>query len=94
MHLNLASFSGRVKPEVLENLVEAALRVRLKYAQLGIHFVLVLRSDGEAQLEGIRREFRDKLIPLGVPVYDEMSNAGHALIAMQQYERFILSRRA
>ena len=92
MHLNLASFSGRVKPEVLDNLLQAALKIRSQYSKLGVHFILVLRSDGEEQLEALRRQFRERVVPLGVPVYDEMSNAAHALIAMNQYESFIVSR--
>ena len=92
MHLNLASFSGRVKPEVLDNLLQAALKIRSQYSKLGVHFILVLRSDGEEELEALRRRFRESVVPLGVPVYDEMSNAAHALIAMNQYESFIVSR--
>jgi hypothetical protein len=30
---------------------------------------------------------------MGVPVYDEMSNAGHALAALQTFERFVHKRR-
>jgi acyl-CoA synthetase (NDP forming) len=91
MHLNLSSFSGRTKPEVLDNLVQAALRVQEKFAAQAVHFVLVLRSDGEVQLEARKRELRDKVTALGIPVYDEMSNAGHALAAMAMHERFLHS---
>ncbi len=91
MHLNLASFAGRAKPEVLDNLMQAAVRVHTHY-QGKSHFVLVLRSDGEPQLEARKREFRDKAVALGVPVYDEMSNAGHALAALQAHERFVNTR--
>lgn len=88
MHLNLAAFAGRTKPEVLDNLMQAALRVQTHYPEQA-HFVLVLRSDGEPQLEARKREFRDKAVALGIPVYDEMSNAGHALAALQAHERFV-----
>jgi acyl-CoA synthetase (NDP forming) len=87
MHLNMSAFVGRTKPEVLDNLVQAALRVQSKYPGQA-HFVLVLRSDGEPSLEERKREFRDKAVALGIPVYDEMSNAGHALAALQAHERF------
>jgi hypothetical protein len=56
------------------------------------HFVLVLRSDGDPPLEERKREFRENAVALGVPVYDEMSNAGHALAALQTYERFLNRR--
>ena len=91
MHLNMSAFVGRTKPEVLDNLVQAALRVQSKYPGQA-HFVLVLRSDGEPSLEERKREFRDKAVALGIPVYDEMANAGHALAALQAHERFVNAR--
>ena len=91
MHLNMSAFVGRTKPEVLDNLVQAALRVQTHYPGQA-HFVLVLRSDGEPKLEARKREFRDKAVALGIPVYDEMSNAGHALAALQAHERFVHTR--
>ena len=91
MHLNLSAFVGRSKPEVLDNLMAAALRVQQKYPGQA-HFLLVLRSDGEPALEERKRAFRDKANSLGVPVYDEMSNAGHALAALKTHERFVYTR--
>ena len=93
MHLNLAAFAGRAKPEVLDNLMQAALRVQTHFPGQA-HFVLVLRSDGEPQLEARKREFRDNAAALGIPVFDEMANAGHALAALQTHERFVISRSA
>jgi acyl-CoA synthetase (NDP forming) len=91
MHLNLSAFVGRAKPEVLDNLVEAAMRVQKQYPSQA-HFLLVLRSDGDPPLEQRKREFREKAGALGVPVYDEMTNAAHALAALQMYERFVHKR--
>lgn len=91
MHLNLSAFVGRTRPEVLDNLVEAALRVQGRYPGQA-HFVLVLRSDGDPPLEQRKRDFRDKAVALGVPVYDEMANAGSALAALQSYERYLGKR--
>jgi hypothetical protein len=82
---------GRTKPEILDNLVQAALRVQTHYPGQA-HFVLVLRSDGEPRLEARKREFRDRAVALGIPVYDEMSNAGRALAALQAHERFLHTR--
>jgi acyl-CoA synthetase (NDP forming) len=93
MHLNLSAFVGRTKPEVLDNLMAAALRVQQKYPRQA-HFLLVLRSDGEPALEERKRSFREKAVALGVPVYDEMSNAGTALSALQWHERFVFTRAA
>jgi acyl-CoA synthetase (NDP forming) len=92
MHLNLSAFVGRTKPEVLDNLVQAALRVQERHPGRA-HFMLVLRSDGEPVLEERKREFRSNAIALGVPVYDEMINAGNALAALQGCERFLHKRR-
>ena len=91
MHLNLSAFVGRTKPEVLDNLVKAALRVQEHYPGQA-HFILVLRSDGDPPLEKRKREFREKAVALGVPVYDEMANAGYALAALQEHERFVHKR--
>ena len=52
----------------------------------------MLRSDGEPALEARKREFRDKAVALGVPVYDEMANAGHPLAALAAFERFKAAR--
>ena len=91
MHLNMSAFVGRSKPEVLDNLMAAALRVQQKYPGQA-HFLLVLRSDGEPALEERKRAFREKASALGIPVYDEMSNAGHALAALKAHERFVHTR--
>ena len=92
MHLNLSAFVGRSKPEVLDNLVQAALRVQKHYPGRS-HFVLVLRSDGEPALEERKRAFRAGAAALGIPVYDEISNAGSALAALAYHERFVASRK-
>ena len=91
MHLNLSAFVGRTKPEVLDNLVHAAMRVQARYPGQA-HFVLVLRSDGEPALEERKRTFRKRALEFGVPVFDEMVNAGCALALLQQYERFLHQR--
>lgn len=92
MHLNLSAFAGRTKDEVLDNLVQAALRVQARYPGQA-HFVLVLRSDGEPALEERKRAFRARAVALGIPVYDEIANAGRALAALAWHERFIDSRK-
>jgi hypothetical protein len=91
MHLNMAPFVGRSKPEVLDNVVLAALRVQSKFPGAA-HFLLVLRSDGDEQIEARKREFRARAVELGIPVFDEIGNAGYALKALQAHERFVCSR--
>ena len=53
----------------------------------------MIETDGEPELEARKREFRDKAVALGVPVYDEMANAGVALAALATFERFKAARR-
>lgn len=91
MHLSMPAFSGRTNPVVLDNLVGAALRARARHANRG-HFVLVLRSDGQPAIDERKREFRDKAVSLGVPVYDELENAAAALAAVRAHEAFVISR--
>ncbi len=91
MHLNLSVFVGRASDAVLDNLVQAALRVQGRHPGKA-HFVLVLRSDGDPKLEERRRGFRAKAAALGIPVYDEIADAGHALAALAVYERFVHTR--
>jgi len=91
MHLNLSAFVGRTRDEVLDNLVQAALRVQARFPGQA-HFLLVLRSDGEPALEERKRVFRARAVALGIPVYDEIANAGQALAALAFHERFVQSR--
>ncbi|HEV7799432.1 MAG TPA: hypothetical protein VGP15_00020, partial [Burkholderiales bacterium] len=56
------------------------------------HFVLVLRTDGEPKLEQLRMKLRMHAGELGVPVYNELTQAGAALAALSRHERFLHSR--
>jgi len=93
MHLNLSVFVGRTSDDVLDNLVQAALRVQERHPGKA-HFVLVLRSDGDPELEERRRGFRSKAAALGIPVYDEIADAGLALSALAFHERFVHTRQS
>jgi len=92
-YLNMSAFVGRSKPEVLDNLVQAALRVQSRHPGQA-HFLLVLRSDGEPVLEERKRAFRASAVAMGIPVYDENANAGRALAAMQAHELYLSARNA
>jgi acyl-CoA synthetase (NDP forming) len=93
MHLSMPAFSGRAKDEVLDNLISAALRARSRYPG-SCHFLLVLRSDGDPEIELRKRRFREHVLSLGVPVYDELEDAAKCLAAIGLNERFVHSRRA
>src|SRR5262245_59064801 len=91
MHLNMSAFVGRTKADVLGNLMDIVLKVQSRYPGQA-HFLLVLRSDGEPELEARKREFRARAAALGIPVYDELDNAARALKALAGHERFLHSR--
>jgi acyl-CoA synthetase (NDP forming) len=94
VHLNLPVFvkSNDRRADFLGNLTAAAMRVRERHPGRS-HFVLVLRSDGSDACETRKREFREAARAVGVPVFDEMSNAADALSAVATYERFAAARR-
>lgn len=88
MHLNLAaivSFTDR-RVDILGNLMQAALELRSKYSAR-THFLLVLRSTGEPELEERRRVETERAIAMGIPVYGELESAANALAALAFHER-------
>ena len=93
MHLNMTAFKGYGKNETLDTLVQAALRVKTSCSDHS-HFVMALRSDGDPELEEKKRQFRLHAAASGIPVYDELNNAGGALAAVSQFEQCVCSRSA
>ncbi len=87
MHLNLAAFVGRGNTDPLENLIQAALRVQSRYPGQA-HFLLVLRSDGGAEIDAAKRDYRARALAAGIPVYDELPNAARVLAAVRKVEAF------
>jgi acyl-CoA synthetase (NDP forming) len=93
MHVNLPVFvaSADQRADVVGNLIEAAMRVCGAYPGKA-HFVLVLRSDGSAASDAMKRRHRETATRLGIPVFDEMTNAAGALAAVAACERFRATR--
>lgn len=85
MHLNLAAFVGRGDIDPVGNLVQAALDLQARYPGQA-HFLLVLRSDGSQALDDARRAYRERALAAGIPVYDELADAAHALAAVRHLE--------
>ena len=86
VHMNLAAFVGRGNIDPVDKLIAAAVAVHRLHAGAS-HLVIVLRVDGSPELDergdGIaQRRFND-----GIPVYDELVDAAHALRAVQSIER-------
>ena len=87
MHLNLAAFVGRGPIDPLDNLIQAAVRMQEKYPGQA-HFVLVLRSSGAPDVEEGKRAYSQRALEVGIPVFDELSNAAMALAAVKRFEQF------
>lgn len=93
MHLNMTTFKGYARGGALDALVKAALQVKAGYPGHS-HFILVLRSDGDPELEEQKRQFRVQASASGIPIYDELTHAGAALAAVSRFEHFACSRSA
>lgn len=93
MHLNLASFVGRGDKDPVDNLIKVAEHVQVTHPGRA-HFLLVLRSDGSQELDDIKRKYRQQALAVGIPVYDEVTNAAQALSVVQAMEvRFAARQR-
>ena len=88
MHLNLAAFVGRGSVDPVDNLLDAAVRVAGKFPGQA-HFALVLRSDGSPEIDDQRRDCRLRALAVGIPVYDELTDAALALKAIGHVEAFL-----
>ena len=85
VHLNMPVILAYSDPEILPNLIHGALAAR---TEGGPHLLLVLRSDGELEIEAQRHRFRAAALALGVPVYSELIDAAEALRGMAHHEEF------
>src|SRR6185437_6501721 len=88
VHLNLSVIAGyRHVPNFLEDLM-ASIMAQTETAGLQ-HELLVLRSDGSAEVDGWRRKFREIAGRRGMPTFDEIQPAIQALSDFNRYERFL-----
>lgn len=92
MHLNMTVILSYANPRILPNLFEAAMAARGDGADAS-HFVLVLRSDGEAAIEAQKQRYREQAVAAGIPVYNELVEAAQALRGMATYEAYVRRRR-
>ena len=86
MHINLAAFVGRGGADPIDNLIQAAVRVQQSHPGRA-HFLIVLRVDGSPELDERRRHYRRLALGVGIPVYDELVHAAHALRAVRRIEQ-------
>lgn len=87
MHINMTVVLSFRHVDMLGNLIDAALRVGAE-GGASMHVVLVLRSDGESEVEERKREYRARAVASGIPVFDELVPAARALAALCRVERF------
>lgn len=92
MHLNMTVILSYANPRILPNLFEAAMGARGQGVDTS-HFVLVLRSDGDAAIEAQKQRYRQQAVMAGIPVYNEMVEAAQALQGMATYEAYLHRRR-
>ena len=85
MHLNLAAFVGRGDVDPIDNLIQAAVQVQEAFPGQA-HFMLALRVDGSPELETKMRQYREKALSVGIPVYEELAPAARALKALRLVE--------
>lgn len=88
MHLNLAAFVGRGDVDPIDNIIKAAVRVQNDYPEQA-HFFMALRVDGSPELEERMRFYKEKILQVRIPVYDELAPAAQALRAVSEFEQIL-----
>ncbi len=86
VHINMTVVLSFKHVDMLGNLVEAALRA--KAGGFAPHLVLVLRSDGEPDVEERKRAYRARAVAAGIPIFDELAPAAVALAGLRRVEAF------
>lgn len=92
LHLNMPVLISYRESRIVPNIVEAAIAQRERAAAGAPHLVVVLRSDGTEEVEGVRREQRQRAVAAGIPVFDNFAMAARALAALARFEAFRLAR--
>lgn len=87
IHVNMTVLLGYRHVDMLGNIIQAVLHLRDAHAG-GMHIALVLRSDGDAETEERKRDYRLRAVASGVPVFDELAQAARGLGAVRTIEAF------
>lgn len=88
MHFNLPVLLDYRNVDIIGQLVRGALAARARTAGRSTHFVMVLRTDGDAAIDIQRRTYRDQALAAGVLCVDELIDAVQSLAAVGKYEAF------
>jgi acetate---CoA ligase (ADP-forming) len=89
MHLNMTVLLGYKNVDLLGNMLRSAVLMQTSRSSTA-HFLLVLRSDGDAEVEDLKRRYRQDFMRFGIPVFDEIPNAARALKGIRIIEEFRL----
>jgi acyl-CoA synthetase (NDP forming) len=93
MHVNMTVVLSFRHIDMLGKLIDAALRARTA-SPSGMHLALVLRSDGDADVEDRKRDYRQRAVRAGIPVFDELVAAANALGGVRHIEAYRARGRA
>lgn len=86
IHMNVPVILGYSHADILGNLMDATVAARARGAT-NAHVLLVLRSDGEPEIERLKADMRKRALDAGIPVYNELVDAARALSGYAAYER-------
>ncbi len=87
MHINMTVVLSFRHVDMLGNLIDALLHIKSDKAST-TQVALVLRSDGDRDVEERKREYRQQAVKSGIPVFEELVPAARALASLKHVETF------
>ena len=84
IHMNVPVILGYSHADILGNLMGAVVASR--ESGIDAHVLMVLRSDGEAEIEQLKAGMRARALAAGIPVYNELVDAAKALAGYARFE--------
>ena len=85
IHANMTVITDFQHVDMLKNIISAVTQARLSAAGVA-HLILVLRSDGDAEIEEKKRGYRRDAVQAGIPVFNEIAEAARALACLRIIE--------
>lgn len=87
VHLNMPVLISYRESRIVPNIVDCCLDLAAARTPDSPHLLMVLRSDGSEEVDGVRRTERRRAVAAGVPVFDNFSDSARALAALARFER-------
>ena len=87
MHINMPVVLIYRDADILGDLIEAALAAEQRHPGAA-HLMLVLRSDGEPDIEARKQAYRERAQAVGIPVFNELHDAAVALAGLRTVEQY------